>query len=87
MLKDIAGAKAVLATFTADYRSFVRPNLRQFNLFTSETNPRYLGNHPMCSDTSARHPMPSTDCGGLYETHHADWAAVTTKASLNYSYT
>lgn len=53
MLKDIAGAKAVLVTFTADYRSFVHPNLRQFNLFTSETDPRYLGNRSKCRVTSA----------------------------------
>ena len=35
MLKDIAGSKAALATFTADHRSIVCPNLKQINLFTN----------------------------------------------------
>lgn len=35
MPKDIAGSKAALATFTADHRSIVCPNLKQINLFTN----------------------------------------------------
>ncbi len=38
MLKDIAGSKAAVMTFTVDHHSIVCPNLKQFDLFTNVIN-------------------------------------------------
>ena len=65
MPKDIAGSKAALATFAADHRSIVCPNLKQFNLFTNVINSGISATAP-CAVTRRRDmPCPQPIATGF----------------------
>lgn len=65
MLKDIAGSKAAVMTFTVDYHSVVCPNMKQFDLFTNVINSG-ISATAACAVTRRRHmPCPQPIATGF----------------------